>query len=94
MRAPARSPRASLLFLHETTSAALPALSCFRLRPGTRAEWLTLTGSPGDADHSYVQVDPTSVQVDGAHRIVKLRLSLAQTRTTRDGMRSARSMPR
>jgi hypothetical protein len=53
---------------------------------GTRAEWLTLTGSSGDAGDNYVQVDPTSVQVDGAHRIVKLRLSLAQTRTTRDGI--------
>jgi hypothetical protein len=53
---------------------------------GARAEWLTLGGSPGDAGNSYVQVDPTSVEVDGAHRIVHLRLSLAQDRTTRDGI--------
>jgi hypothetical protein len=30
---------------------------------GVRAEWLTLNGSPGDAGNSYVQVDPTSVEV-------------------------------
>ncbi|MFM9927960.1 surface-adhesin E family protein [Variovorax sp. H27-G14] len=54
---------------------------------GARAEWLTLTGSPGEPASSYVQVDPTTVQVDGSHRIVKLRLSLAQERTTKDGIR-------
>lgn len=54
---------------------------------GARAEWLTLTGSPGDAASSYVQVDPTTVEVDGSHRVVNLRLSLAQERTTKDGVR-------
>jgi hypothetical protein len=53
---------------------------------GARAEWLTLAGSAGDAGNDYVQVDPTSVEAEGTHRIVKLRLSLAQPRTTRDGI--------
>jgi hypothetical protein len=51
-----------------------------------RAEWLTLTGSPGDAANSYVQVDPTSVEVDGSRRAVTLRMSLAQDRTSKDGI--------
>lgn len=51
------------------------------------AEWLTLAGSPGDGDNDYVQVDPTRVETEGSHRIVKLRLSLARPRTTsRDGI--------
>jgi hypothetical protein len=53
---------------------------------GARAEWLTLTGSPGDAAGSYVQVDPTSVEVDGSRRGVTLRMSLAQDRTSKDGI--------
>jgi hypothetical protein len=66
----------------------LPLL-CLALLAATavRAEWLTLTGSPGEASSSYVQVDPTTVEVRGTHRIVDLRLSLAQERTTRDGIR-------
>ena len=52
-----------------------------------RAEWLTLTGSPGDAASSYVQVDPTSIEVDGTRRSVVLRMSMAQDRTNRDGIR-------
>jgi len=54
---------------------------------GVRAEWLTLNGSPGDAGNSYVQVDPTSVEVDGSHRNVTLRMSLAEDRTSKDGVR-------
>lgn len=65
----------------------LVALVALIASAGARAEWLTLTGSPGDAASSYVQVDPTTVQVDGSHRIVNLRLSLAQERTTKDGLR-------
>lgn len=65
------------------------SLLCFVLfaSAGASAEWLTLTGSPGEPASSYVQVDPTTVQVDGAHRTVNLRLSLAQERTTKDGIR-------
>jgi hypothetical protein len=51
-----------------------------------QAEWLTLTGSPGDAASSYVQVDPTSVEVEGTRRGVTLRMSLAQDRTSKDGI--------
>ena len=54
---------------------------------GARAEWLTLTGSPGDAASSYVQVDPTSITIDGAHRTVLLRMSMAQERTNKDGVK-------
>jgi hypothetical protein len=66
---------------------ALPALLALLVSTGARAEWLTLTGSPGDATSSYVQVDPTTVQVDGSHRLMNLRLSVAQERTTKDGLR-------
>ena len=38
--------------------------------PLAHAEWLTLTGSAGEAANSYVQVDPTSVVVDGSKRLV------------------------
>ena len=58
---------------------------------GVRAEWLTLTGTPGDATSSYVQVDPTSIEVDGTHRIVALRMNMQADRINRDG--SARSRP-
>jgi len=54
---------------------------------GVRAEWLTLTGTPGDADSSYVQVDPASIEVDGAHRTVALRMNLQAGRLNRDGVR-------
>lgn len=54
---------------------------------GVRAEWLTLNGSPGDANNSYVQVDPTSVEVNGSRRHVTLRMSLAEERTSKDGVR-------
>ncbi|MBN8755412.1 MULTISPECIES: surface-adhesin E family protein [Variovorax] len=54
---------------------------------GVRAEWLTLTGTPGDATSSYVQVDPTSIEVDGTHRIVALRMNMQADRINRDGVR-------
>jgi hypothetical protein len=55
--------------------------------PLARAEWLTLTGSPGEAANSYVQVDPTSVVVNGTKRLMAVRLSLAEARTSRDGIK-------
>jgi hypothetical protein len=51
----------------------LPALFA---GPSVHAEWLTLTGSAGEAANSYVQVDPTSVVVDGSKRLVAVRISL------------------
>lgn len=54
---------------------------------GVRAEWLTLSGTPGDDSSSYVQVDPTSVEADGSKRLVSLRMSLPQDRTSRDGIK-------
>ncbi len=51
------------------------------------AEWLTLGGSAGDAANSYVQVDPTSVVVDGGRRRMAVRISLAEPRTTREGIK-------
>lgn len=54
---------------------------------GVRAEWFTLSGTPGDATSSYVQVEPTSVEVDGSNRLVSLRMSLPEDRTGRDGIR-------
>ncbi|MFS2168001.1 surface-adhesin E family protein, partial [Variovorax sp. Varisp62] len=54
---------------------------------GVRAEWLTLSGTPGDAASSYVQVEPTSVEVEGSNRLVSLRMSLPEDRTERDGIR-------
>lgn len=52
-----------------------------------RAEWLTLSGTPGDAVGSYVQVDPTRIEVDGARRGVTLRMSLAQDVVGKDGFK-------
>lgn len=52
-----------------------------------RAEWLTLSGTPGDAASSYVQVDPARIGIDGAHRGVTLRMSLAQDVTGKDGFK-------
>lgn len=78
---------ASVAPLAPVAPVALVALIALLASAGVRAEWLTLTGSPGDAASSYVQVDPTTVQVNGSHRIVNLRLSLAQERTTKDGLR-------
>ncbi|QSI28561.1 hypothetical protein GNX71_02740 [Variovorax sp. RKNM96] len=52
-----------------------------------RAEWLTLSGTPGDAAGSYVQVDPTRIEVDGARRGVTLRMSLAQDVVGKDGFK-------
>ncbi|SDX37590.1 hypothetical protein SAMN05518669_104337 [Variovorax sp. YR634] len=54
---------------------------------GVRAEWFTLSGTPGDATSGYVQVEPTSVEVDGSNRLVSLRMSLPEDRTGRDGIR-------
>ncbi|MGJ7504694.1 surface-adhesin E family protein [Variovorax sp. ZT5P49] len=54
---------------------------------GVRAEWFTLSGTPGDATSSYVQVEPTSVEVDGSNRLVSLRMSLPEDRTGRDGIK-------
>lgn len=54
---------------------------------GVRAEWLTLNGSPGDAGNTYVQVDPTSVEVNGSRRSVTVRMNLAEDRTSKDGVR-------
>ncbi|BEP45179.1 surface-adhesin E family protein [Variovorax sp. 375MFSha3.1] len=54
---------------------------------GVRAEWLTLTGTPGDAASSYVQVDPSSIEVDGSRRNVALRMNLREGRLNRDGVR-------
>ena len=52
-----------------------------------QAEWLTLSGTPGDATSSYVQVDPTRIEVDGARRGVTLRMSLAKDFTGKDGFK-------
>ncbi|MBJ2158965.1 surface-adhesin E family protein [Variovorax sp. IB41] len=52
-----------------------------------QAEWLTLSGTPGDAAASYVQVDPTRIEVDGARRGVTLRMSLAEDVTGKDGFK-------
>ncbi|MCR6478636.1 hypothetical protein NU688_20940 [Variovorax sp. ZS18.2.2] len=52
-----------------------------------RAEWLTLSGTPGDAAGSYVQVDPTRIEIDGARRGVTLRMSLAQDVIGKDGFK-------
>lgn len=52
-----------------------------------RAEWLTLSGTPGDAASNYVQVDPSRIEIDGARRGVTLRMSLAQDTTGKDGFR-------
>ena len=38
-----------------------------------RAEWLTLTGSPGDAASNYVQVDPARIEIDGPRRPVNAK---------------------
>ncbi|WP_198087085.1 surface-adhesin E family protein [Variovorax sp. E3] len=54
---------------------------------GVRAEWLTLTGTPGDAASSYVQVDPARIEVDGAHRTVALRMNLSEDRLNHDGIK-------
>jgi len=63
-------------------------LLAFLAAPMTHAEWLTLTGSPGEAASSYVQVDPTSVVVDGSKRLVAVRISLAEPRSTgQDGLK-------
>ena len=62
-------------------------LLAFFTVPLAHAEWLTLTGTAGDAANSYVQVDPTSVVVDGSKRLVALRISLAEPRTGQDGLR-------
>ena len=62
----------------------LPALFA---GPMAHAEWLTLTGSAGEAANSYVQVDPTSVVVDGSKRLVAVRISLAEPRTGQDGLK-------
>ena len=62
----------------------LPALFA---GPSVHAEWLTLTGSAGEAANSYVQVDPTSVVVDGSKRLVAVRISLAEPRTSQDGLK-------
>ncbi|WP_422088561.1 surface-adhesin E family protein [Variovorax sp.] len=64
-------------------------LLCFALlsSAGVRAEWLTLTGTPGDAASSYVQVDPAAIEVDGSHRIVALRMNMQTDRLNRDGVR-------
>jgi hypothetical protein len=55
--------------------------------PIAHAEWLTLAGSPGEATNSYVQVDPTSVVVDGSKRLVAVRISLAEPRSGPDGLK-------
>ncbi|SDJ13367.1 hypothetical protein SAMN05444748_11075 [Variovorax sp. OV700] len=55
--------------------------------PLAHAEWLTLTGSAGEATNSYVQVDPTSVVVDGSKRLVAVRISLAEPRTSQEGIK-------
>jgi hypothetical protein len=55
--------------------------------PLAHAEWLTLTGSAGEAANSYVQVDPTSVVVDGSKRLVAVRISLAEPRTSQEGIK-------
>jgi len=55
--------------------------------PLAHAEWLTLTGSAGEATNSYVQVDPTSVVVDGSKRLVAVRISLAEPRTSQEGLK-------
>ncbi|WP_431108821.1 surface-adhesin E family protein [Variovorax paradoxus] len=55
--------------------------------PLAHAEWLTLTGSPGEAANTYVQVDPTSVVVDGSKRLVAVRISLAEPRAGHDGLK-------
>lgn len=52
-----------------------------------RAEWLTLSGTPGDATSSYVQVEPTSVEADGTSRLVSLRMSLPEDRIGHDGIK-------
>lgn len=87
LQAPART-QATFLFRQPPFMKRLP-LFCLALFTslGARAEWLTLTGSPGEPASSYVQVDPTTVEVNGMHRLVNLRLSLAQERTTKDGIR-------
>ena len=55
--------------------------------PLAHAEWLTLTGSAGEAGNTYVQVDPTSVVVEGSKRLVAVRISLAEPRTGDDGLK-------
>lgn len=55
--------------------------------PLAHAEWLTLTGSAGEVTNSYVQVDPTSVVVDGSKRLVAVRISLAEPRTSQEGLK-------
>jgi hypothetical protein len=54
---------------------------------GARAEWLTLSGTPGDAAASYVQVDPTRIEIDGTRRGVTLRMSLAEDVVGKDGFK-------
>ncbi|WP_280814862.1 surface-adhesin E family protein [Variovorax sp. TBS-050B] len=65
----------------------LPLLLALTAGWPAHAEWLTLGGSAGDAGNSYVQVDPTSVVVDGTKRLMAVRLSLAAPRVTRDGIK-------
>lgn len=69
-------------FMKRFSLLCLALLSC----AAAQAEWLTLRGTPGDADNSYVQVDPTSVVVEGQHRTMAVRLSVKAPRTTKDNI--------
>lgn len=48
--------------------------------------WFTLAGKPGEDGSDYIQIDPTSVRMEGSYRDLKLRVSRGAVRTSTDGV--------
>ncbi|RYG55010.1 MAG: hypothetical protein EON56_06325 [Alphaproteobacteria bacterium] len=50
------------------------------------ADWLTLTGTPGDPGSDSIQVDPTSLHSNGDIRLLDVRVSRSAQRVNAEGI--------
>ena len=51
-----------------------------------QADWFNLMGDPADQTVDTIEVDPTPVSIDGAQRVMRLRVSRSADRVNWDGV--------
>ena len=58
----------------------------FAMTQPALADWLPLTGTPGDSSSDSIQVDPTSLRTEAGLKFVNVRVSRSTQRVSQDGV--------
>ncbi|WP_156472887.1 hypothetical protein [Pseudorhodoferax sp. Leaf265] len=61
--------------------------ACLCVAEAATTPWLTVVGDPADPLADTIQVNPLFVRKDGPRRVMEVRVSRSQERTSTDGIR-------